>query len=154
MFLGTDFQPIGLRIFLKATMVIAGASIPLVRSSEKITIVSLSRYFLIDGIPKNFKKRTKRTKWRIKWAPSTTVEQQSLSLFFPFMLFTRSISRPRLSSRSKKLSESFRCASLSWIYWASQSVTYNMYCILLYVYYVVSPKSSNLSECVKVSKVL
>ena len=53
--------------------VIAGASIPLVFFSDKMAIVSCSRYFSTHGIPRDMNNRAKRTMCRVKWVPRTNV---------------------------------------------------------------------------------
>ena len=65
--------------------VIAGASIPLVFFSDKMTIVSCSRYFSTHGIPRDIDKRAKRIMCRVKWVPRTNVEHKCLSLPFIFI---------------------------------------------------------------------
>ena len=65
--------------------VINGASIPLVFFSDKMAIVSWSKYFSTHGIPKEIKKREKRTMSRVKWVLRTNVEHKCLSLPFIFI---------------------------------------------------------------------
>ena len=70
--LGEVFPAFGIKV-------IAEASIPLVFFSDKMTIVSCSRYFSTHGIPKEIKKKAEKTMSRVKW---TNVEHKCLSLPF------------------------------------------------------------------------
>ena len=73
-----DFQP---NLFWVAWRVTAGASIPVVSSSDLTIMVSFLWYWLKDGMPKKPRKRLKRRSWRIVFETRTRLSFMLLTLW-------------------------------------------------------------------------